>query len=281
MGTDGSTILTWDAAFASGDAVEVQAHRLDSAVAPHGHEFVEIVLVLGGEGTHRTQEGDRTLRRGEALRLRPGAWHSYVDCRRLDLINVAFAPSLVRHELRPLLGHAERGFLRRGDPIVVATPDEVRWTRAEAASRGAQAAGPLGRLGALLTVLEAVAPPMALPTRTPDYAARAIDALEAEIERPWRLAELADLVGVAEGTLVRAVRRTLGRAPMAYLTMLRMERAAGLLRRTDLPVGEIGARVGYSDPNLFARRFRTVHGRPPSEYRESGLPIPGGIRGAA
>jgi AraC family L-rhamnose operon transcriptional activator RhaR len=55
---------------------------------------------------------------------------------------------------------------------------------------------------------------------------------------------------------------------MAYLAGRRAELSAGLLRRTDLPVGEVGALVGWPDPNHFSRRFREKFGLSPTHYRQ-------------
>lgn len=44
--------------------------------------------------------------------------------------------------------------------------------------------------------------------------------------------------------------------------------AADLLRHTDLPVAEIAARLGFSDPANFGRAFRGWYGVPPGRFRE-------------
>jgi AraC family L-rhamnose operon transcriptional activator RhaR len=56
---------------------------------------------------------------------------------------------------------------------------------------------------------------------------------------------------------------------MAYLRRARAERSAYLLLSTADPVSVIGAAVGWDDPNLFARRFRTHFGLSPTAYRAS------------
>lgn len=53
-----------------------------------------------------------------------------------------------------------------------------------------------------------------------------------------------------------------------YLTTLRMNRARELLLDPSVPVKDIGAAVGYQDPNYFSRLFRRQTGLSPSEFRE-------------
>ena len=48
-----------------------------------------------------------------------------------------------------------------------------------------------------------------------------------------------------------------------------MAEAARLLRYTDLTVGEISFRVGFTDPLYFSRAFKRQTGLPPQAYRES------------
>jgi transcriptional regulator GlxA family with amidase domain len=43
--------------------------------------------------------------------------------------------------------------------------------------------------------------------------------------------------------------------------------ATSLLRRTPLPVREVGAAVGWLDANYFSRRFHDNFGISPSNYR--------------
>ena len=54
-----------------------------------------------------------------------------------------------------------------------------------------------------------------------------------------------------------------------YLLNLRIDLAKILLTKTELPVKEISSRVGYPDPNYFAKLFRNETGKTPSQYRKS------------
>jgi AraC family transcriptional regulator len=50
---------------------------------------------------------------------------------------------------------------------------------------------------------------------------------------------------------------------------LRAARAQALLAETDLPVTEVGARVGYMSSSHFARAFRQATGLSPRAYRKA------------
>jgi two-component system response regulator YesN len=55
---------------------------------------------------------------------------------------------------------------------------------------------------------------------------------------------------------------------VAYLTNLRIRKAAALLRETDLRSYQIGERVGIPDPHYFSHVFKKMTGMSVSEYRE-------------
>ena len=67
----------------------------------------------------------------------------------------------------------------------------------------------------------------------------------------------------------RLFREKTGKTFMAYVTECRMALAESLLRESpELAVLEIAGRVGYSDPNYFAKVFRREMGYTPSDYRK-------------
>ncbi|WP_328997498.1 AraC family transcriptional regulator [Kribbella sp. NBC_00709] len=96
--------------------------------------------------------------------------------------------------------------------------------------------------------------------------------LEADLAEPWTLEQLGARVNLAPGYLVRLFGKSVGMSPMAYLTRIRAERAAGLLIETELPVATVGALVGWHDPSHATRRFRSTFGLSPSQYRSAFRP---------
>lgn len=96
--------------------------------------------------------------------------------------------------------------------------------------------------------------------------------LESDLAEPWTLERLAALVNLAPGYLIRLFGKSVGMSPMAYLSRIRAERAAGLLIETELPIATVGATVGWLDPSHATRRFRSTFGLSPSEYRSTFRP---------
>lgn len=65
-----------------------------------------------------------------------------------------------------------------------------------------------------------------------------------------------------------AFSRECGISVTEYIASVRIEQAKRLLRTTDVPINEIGRRVGYPDPQYFSRVFHRVTGLYPRRYRQ-------------
>lgn len=86
--------------------------------------------------------------------------------------------------------------------------------------------------------------------------------------RQWTVPELAEAVHLSPSQLRRVFVEGFGKAPIAYLTMVRTERMAQLLRSTVLPIKQIAADVGWADADFAARQFRRSLGVTPTTYRQ-------------
>ncbi len=61
-----------------------------------------------------------------------------------------------------------------------------------------------------------------------------------------------------------------GETAAATVKRLRLQRAAGQLANTSMPVREIAEASGYKSLQSFTRTFRSVYGLPPAQYRRRG-----------
>lgn len=91
--------------------------------------------------------------------------------------------------------------------------------------------------------------------------------LRGELARRWTVNELAAAVHLSPSQLGRVFTRVFGKPPIAYLTMLRVERMAHLLRTTNMSVSVIAKEVGWDDADFASRQFRRNIGAPPTRYR--------------
>jgi AraC-like DNA-binding protein/tetratricopeptide (TPR) repeat protein len=95
---------------------------------------------------------------------------------------------------------------------------------------------------------------------------KAIERLEAEAERPWRFAHLAEVCGTSLRTLQKQFHRFLGRSPNAFLREVRFDRARRelLSGSQQLNVTEIATRCGFNHLGRFATEYHRRYGESPS-----------------
>ncbi len=102
--------------------------------------------------------------------------------------------------------------------------------------------------------------------------ARALEALryvEGHYADALSLEELADRVGLSVAHLSRVLSAETGKSFTEHLTSIRIGHAKAALASGRLSVKEVGAAVGYLDPNYFSRAFKRETGQTPSEFARS------------
>jgi AraC family transcriptional activator of pobA len=98
--------------------------------------------------------------------------------------------------------------------------------------------------------------------------------IEERYSEPLSLRDIAAAVNISAGHLTTTVRRRTGRTVQEWITERRMVQARRLLATTDLPISEVGRRVGFPDAGYFARTFAKAHGTSPRKWRQAGAPDP-------
>jgi len=96
---------------------------------------------------------------------------------------------------------------------------------------------------------------------------RAKDRMDADFDSAWTVDRLAEVSGVSPAHFARAFKAAFGVPPHRYLLTRRIERAAALLRDTDMPIIEIALATGWNSLGTFGRIFRDITGASPSDVR--------------
>jgi AraC-like DNA-binding protein len=98
-------------------------------------------------------------------------------------------------------------------------------------------------------------------------ATRARAWIEDHLFEPFAIDALVRHLGASESTILRAFRKEMGVAPLAYLRRRRLEEAMQLLESGRYAVTEVATRVGYETPSAFAAAFRDQFRVAPSAVR--------------
>lgn len=257
--------------------------------ALHGHRFVEVAFLTGGEVGHRTPFGLERVRRGDVLVIPEGGLHGYEEAAKCRLINLLFAPHRLPLQLLDLYTHPgyRRLFMTDvetferlgGYPRLTLPPGVFRQVRGclkeiirieqgDAPGRRCRMMGYLMVILSLLADLCGGKPEEAPPAR--GGVDRVVRFLNGNFQRQIRLEELARMAAMSENSLLHHFSGMIGTTPMKYLTRLRIRYAAELLHNTDMPVAEVAEGAGFADPAYFSRAFRRETGLAPLDYRSSG-----------
>lgn len=98
---------------------------------------------------------------------------------------------------------------------------------------------------------------------------RAIEYIHDNLEQNLFVAEIAAATDINPYYFARLFKDAIGMAPHQYLQKQRIERAKVLLAATDLPIAEIGYRLGFSSQSHFSATFHRLAAMTPSEYRKA------------
>lgn len=101
--------------------------------------------------------------------------------------------------------------------------------------------------------------------------AEVAELMEANIEEPIEMQELAALAGISRRQLERLFLRHLGCTPSRYYLKLRLERARRLLKQTSCSIVEISSMCGFVSATHFSRCYRKYMGSAPKAARAPAL----------
>ena len=79
--------------------------------------------------------------------------------------------------------------------------------------------------------------------------------------------KIAELLKLGRTMFYKKVRGTTGYTPNEYIRVIRLRKAAEMLRSGDKNVSEVAYAVGFDNPYYFSKCFKDQFGVPPSQYK--------------
>jgi len=259
-------------------------HFVEPGFELHTHDFIEMVVVLGGSGLHLTSYGDYRISAGDVFVIQRNIAHGFAESLGMEIANFMLSQTFVedtgrwlrqmpgyhslfilepvhryQHELRNRLHLAapDRKLVRR---LVDSITDELGNKRpAYRAMVTAHWQLLLAHLCRVFSDAAADAPFSPL--------AETIAYMERHYQEKLALRDLAVRAHLSPNHFIRTFKQHYGSTPMRYLNRLRIERARELLRGSGRDMTDIALSCGFGDSNYFARVFKAVEGLTPREYR--------------
>lgn len=137
-----------------------------------------------------------------------------------------------------------------------------RWMKRKEVRSYTELSGEIFKLFQLLTKAERI-----LPSASRTEGIRSW--MSAHLDMRMEMAEIAEKFGLPLSRMTRYFQEECGKSPYRFLEEARLEKAAELLRLSNLTVKEISERVGYCNSLYFSNMFAKRYGKSPKFYRES------------
>ncbi|MFJ6726541.1 helix-turn-helix domain-containing protein [Streptomyces sp. NPDC091281] len=256
-----------DRAWPAGAALD-RVHRID---------FHVVLLLTGGPVRHMVDFAEYEVGAGDVLWIRPGQVHRFsrTSAYRGTVLTMqpGFLPrptveatGLYRYDLPPLLRpdprawvalHGSLAHLRREYEDTATLPPALHTSVLRHS------------LTAFLLRLSHLAAGSAeeAARRTGTTFGLFREAVERDFATNHSVSAYADALGYSRRTLVRAVRAATGGTPKGFIDGRVVLEAKRLLAHTDLPIGRVGAAVGFPDPANFSKFFHQHTERTPAAFR--------------
>jgi AraC-like DNA-binding protein len=80
--------------------------------------------------------------------------------------------------------------------------------------------------------------------------------------------KITEYMGVSRTTLFNKMSNLIGSSANKYIRRIRMNEAKELLSKTDMPIGEIALKTGFSESQYFSTVFKQETGLTPSQFKD-------------
>ena len=87
--------------------------------------------------------------------------------------------------------------------------------------------------------------------------------------RDIKVNDIANYIGINRSYLTAIFKKKLDVSPQKYLVSYRLQKAAKLLKSTDMSITEIASEVGYMDSISFSKMFKQEYNMSPKTFREA------------
>jgi AraC family transcriptional regulator len=194
-----------------------------------------------------------------------------------DVLHLHVPNNLIAECARDMIGHPVPVLCSKGVPRKDITVDSLGRALLEADRVG----GSFGQLYADCVSIAIVARLLASATRVATSERpkvgelarwrlkRAIDYVEAQLDKPVSLADLASSAGLTRMHFAAQFRAATGLRPHEYLLRRRIERAQEMLAGTGMSLVDVALSVGFQTQAHFTSVFKRYTGQPPRAWCES------------
>lgn len=251
----------------------------------HSHNFVELVLVLAGQGEHISEKQKNVVTSGDLFIVPMGRNHGYGECSEdFALVNILFNPAklpipqLDANILPIFKKNTDRN--RYDNSLIQIHLDDRNFQMINNKIREMYQEQTEMQPGfffqmisifmTLIGTLSRIIPGYCRSDKTPYLGiSRIIAYLNENFRKPFDEKKICRIGNMSQSTLLRHFRKTTGFSPLQYQNRLRLAEALNLMATTQKSLCEITYDVGFTDCNYFGRLFKQNMGCSPGYFRKT------------
>ncbi len=261
-------------------------HPADLTEIEHYHDFIEIALILRGQGVQIVDNNEYVVSAGDVFVLQGMQRHYFKDAKGLEIVNIMYddkfknlIPSAVKQmegykalfilepQYRVLHHFKNRLHLDRSDMAKLEYVINTMITEQNSRQEGYKIVI-ANRLQELIVLLSRYYSRLeATEAQALVRIGKVIDFMESNYNTNIYLDTLAEMSNMSTRNFQRIFKKAVGSAPNAYLMQIRLQKARKLLRDSDISIADIAAEIGFTDANYFIKCFKKETGTTPVKFR--------------
>lgn len=266
----------------------------NSKIAPHSHEFIELVFIAEGSGTHCYNNSEILIRAGDLFVIEPDSQHGYLVHENTHLLvyNVLFLPSLLSNEVEMLTPYSSsheldyfKLFLNDNYPISfhlkLLPPEQLALLKLIDQLMVEQNKQYIGYEGLIKTRLIELfiflsrwnqkyrnLNPYFFEETTLQSVCQYI---KNNCEESLTLQQISSSCGMSPTSFATKFKNYTGKTFIEYRNHFRINKAKQLLLTTNKKISYIALEVGFEDLSFFNKQFKQLVGITPRMYRNNGI----------
>lgn len=250
----------------------------------HNHDFVQLVIVMSGNGRYKVDDRIYSLREGDVLIVNPGQWHTSVS---EEAGETASREMIIGFSDIQLQGYEKNIFPLAEDGLVMHTTGELRQKifKICTSMENENTVDKQGRyhmmkaylMQLLVLLLREHAEPVksyqsySFETINKKYVVEQIlNYFEDHYNEKVSLDRIAENMYLSPFYISKIFKSETGDTPIRHLINIRLEKAREILiEESERSIQEVAACVGYDDAYHFSKLYKKHFGISPSQTRKN------------